>query len=144
MIRGLEGFLRDEKLMQEESLSALKYTRLGIDLSYYLRQVLSKPDSAEPLVAAIGGLPLALMSRVESDMRVLEQHRIKPVFVLHGLSPAKRTRPFSYEDRRPAQRQRAWDAYEQDDVSLATQQFAASNSMFFSDLYRSVLSLIHI
>ena len=33
MIRGLEGFLRDEKLMQEESLSALKYTRLGIDLS---------------------------------------------------------------------------------------------------------------
>ena len=141
MIRGLEGFLRDEKLMQEESLSALKYTRLGIDLSYYLRQVLSKPDSAEPLVAAIGGLPLALMSRVESDMRVLEQHRIKPVFVLHGLSPAKRTRPFSYEDRRPAQRQRAWDAYEQDDVSLATQQFAASNSMFFSDLYRSVLRM---
>ena len=61
MIRGLEGFLRDEKLMQEESLSALKYTRLGIDLSYYLRQILSKPDSAEPLVAAIGGLPLSLI-----------------------------------------------------------------------------------
>lgn len=141
MIRGLEGFLHDGKLLQEESLHALKNTRLGIDLSYYLRQVLSSPESAEPFVAAIGGQPLALMSRIESDVRVLEQHRIKPVFVLHGLSPAKRTRPFSYEDRRPVQRKRAWDAYEQENVELSKQQFATSNSIHFPDLYRAVLRM---
>ena len=33
MIRGLEGFLHDAHLLQEESLNALKNTRLGIDLS---------------------------------------------------------------------------------------------------------------
>ena len=77
MIRGLEGFLHDAHLLQEESLNALKNTRLGIDLSYYLRQVLSAPESAEPLVTAIGGQPIALMSRIESDIRVLEQHRLQ-------------------------------------------------------------------
>ena len=141
MIRGLEGFLHDAHLLQEESLNALKNTRLGIDLSYYLRQVLSAPESAEPLVTAIGGQPIALMSRIESDIRVLEQHRIKPVFVLHGLSPAKRTRPFSYEDRRPGLRKRAWESYEDDNVALATQLFASSNSLHLPDLYRSVLRM---
>lgn len=141
MIRGLEGFLHDAHLLQEESLNVLKNTRLGIDLSYYLRQVLSAPESAEPLVTAIGGQPIALMSRIESDIRVLEQHRIKPVFVLHGLSPAKRTRPFSYEDRRPGLRKRAWESYEDDNVALATQLFASSNSLHLPDLYRSVLRM---
>lgn len=141
MIRGLEGFLQDARLFREESLSLLKNTRLGIDLSYYLRQVLSSPAGAEPLVAAVGGQPLALIAHIESDLQVLEKHKIKPVFVLHGLSPAKRTRPFSYEDRRPGLRQRAWEAYEADNVALANQDFGASNSLHFPDLYRAVLRM---
>ncbi|SHO77073.1 Similar to S.cerevisiae protein MKT1 (Protein similar to nucleases that forms a complex with Pbp1p) [Malassezia sympodialis ATCC 42132] len=142
MIRGLEGFLQEAQLLQEESLSALKNTRLGIDLSYYLRHILASKERAEPLVTAIGGPPLALVSHIEEDLRVLEQHRIKPVFVLNGLSPAKRTRPFSYEDRRPGLRNRAWEAYEAGNVTLANQNFAASNSVHFPDLYRSVLRMI--
>ncbi|KOS12619.1 xpg i-region protein [Malassezia pachydermatis] len=141
MIRGLEGFLHDTQLLREESLSVLKNTRLGIDLSYYLREVLSHASTAEPLVAAIGGQPLALLSHIENDMHVLEQHRIKPVFVLNGLSPAKRTRPFSYEDRRPGLRKRAWEAYEAGNVTLAHQQFTASNRVHFPDLYRAVLRM---
>ncbi|WFD18915.1 hypothetical protein MCAP1_001128 [Malassezia caprae] len=142
MIRGLEGFLQEAQLLQEESLSALKNTRLGIDLSYYLRHILSSKEMAEPLVTAIGGPPLALISHIEEDLRVLEQHRIKPVFVLNGLSPAKRTRPFSHEDRRPGLRNRAWEAYEAGNVTLANQNFAASNSVHFPDLYRSMLRMI--
>lgn len=141
MIRGLEAFLQNAQLLQEESLSALKDTRLGIDLSFYLREVLASPDSAEPLVAAVGGQPLALLSRLEQDLQVMEQHRIKPVLVLHGLSPAKRTRPFSYDDRRPGLRQRAWEAYETGNVALARQHFAASNSVHFADLYRPLLRM---
>lgn len=141
MIRGLEGFLHDAQLLQDAQLSSLKNTRLGIDLSYYLRQLLSSADAAEPLVAAIGGQPLALMSKIERDLRVLEQNRIKPVFVLNGLSPAKRTRPFSYEDRRPGLRKRAWEAYEAGNVDLANQHLSASNSIHVPDLYRIVLRM---
>ena len=60
---------------------------------------------------------------------------------LNGLSPAKRTRPFSYEDRRPGMRKRAWDAYEAGNMALANQNLSASNSVHFPDLYRSVLRM---
>ncbi|WFC99749.1 hypothetical protein MYAM1_002494 [Malassezia yamatoensis] len=141
MIRGLEGYFQDTKLLQTSQLSLLKDTRLGIDLSYYLRQLLANDEVSEPLAAAIGAQPQAFLSRIERDLRVLDQHRIRPVFVLNGLSPTKRTRPFSYEDRRPGLRQRAWEAYEAGDVDLAIKHLRASNSIHFHDLYRMVLRM---
>ena len=141
MIRGLEDFLQDARLQQEGSLSLLEDTRLGIDLSHYLRQLLSSPATKEPLAVAVGGQPHALISHIEEDLRVLEQHRIKPVFVLNGLSPAKRSRPFSYEDRRPELRKRAWEAYEAGNVALTHQHLSAGMPVHYADLY---LSLIHI
>lgn len=141
MVRVLESFLQDAKLVQEGQLAWLKNTRLGIDLTQYLRDILSSPQHAEPLVAAIGAQPLALVAKIEADLAVLEQHRIKPVFVLNGLAPAKRTRPFRYEDRRPGMRARAWEAYEAGNVALAYQHFNASNSIHFPDLYRTVLRI---
>lgn len=142
MIRGLEDFLQDARLQQEGSLSLLEDTRLGIDLSHYLRQLLSSPATKEPLAVAVGGQPHALISHIEEDLRVLEQHRIKPVFVLNGLSPAKRSRPFSYEDRRPELRKRAWEAYEAGNVALTHQHLSAGMPVHYADLYRSVLRML--
>lgn len=82
------AYLRDHKLIQKAPLSALKDTRLGIDLEVYLRGVLSNPATSEPVVAALGGSPLALISHIENDLRSLERSRIKPVFVLSGLPPS--------------------------------------------------------
>lgn len=142
MIRGIEPVLQDAKLLKEDSLSLLRDTRLGIDLSYYLRRLLSSPTTAEPLVLAVGGQPLALLSHIENDLRVLEQNKIKPVFVLHGLSPAKCTRPFSYEDRRPTLRRRAWEAYENGDVDETSRLFTAAGILPPHDLYRAVLRML--
>ena len=134
--------LQEAKLLKEGSLSLLRDTRLGIDLSFYLRRLLSTRGSAEPLVLAIGGQPLALLARIEADLRVLEQHKIRPVFVLNGLSPAKRTRPFSYEDRRPALRRRAWETYELGDVDETSRLFAAAGTPPPHELYRAVLRML--
>ncbi|WFD33416.1 hypothetical protein MCUN1_000229 [Malassezia cuniculi] len=142
MIRGLEPLLQEAKLLNEGSLGLLRDTRLGIDLTNYLRRLLSAPGTAEPLVSAIGGQPLALLARIEQDLRVLEQNKIKPVFLLHGLSPAKRTRPFSYEDRRPTLRRRAWEAYENGDVDEASRLFTAAGSIPPHDMYRAVLRML--
>ncbi|PWN53396.1 hypothetical protein IE53DRAFT_324877 [Violaceomyces palustris] len=139
MIRGLQAYLHDRGLIQTCPLSALKDTRLGIDVTYYLRQLLSSPASSEPLVAALGGQPLALISHIEHDLRALEKARVKPVFVLNGLPPNKKTRPFSYDDPRPKQRTRAWEAYENGNVDLAHQFLSTSNSLHYPDLYRAIL-----
>ncbi|KAE8210682.1 hypothetical protein CF327_g5472 [Tilletia walkeri] len=88
MIRGLEEFIRERRLLHTCPLAALKDTRLGIDLQLYLTTLLRNPDTAEPFVAALGGAPLALISHIEDDLKILERSRIKPVFVLSGIPPA--------------------------------------------------------
>ncbi|KAK0551471.1 hypothetical protein OC846_002000 [Tilletia horrida] len=92
MIGGLEEFIRERRLLQTCPLAALKDTRLGIDLHLYLSTLLKNPTTAEPFVAALGGAPLALISHIEDDLKILERSRIKPVFVLSGIPPAA-TRP---------------------------------------------------
>ncbi|KAJ9474097.1 Post-transcriptional regulator MKT1 [Pseudozyma hubeiensis] len=139
MIRGLQAYLHDRGLTQTAPLSALKDTRLGIDLSYYLKQLLSSPSTSEPLVAALGGPPIALISHIENDLRALEKARIKPVFILNGIQPNKRIRPFSYEDPRVKQRHRAWEAYENGQVDVTHSLLSASSSLHHPDLYRAIL-----
>ncbi|SAM84891.1 uncharacterized protein UBRO_05917 [Ustilago bromivora] len=139
MIRGLQAYLHDRGLAQTCPLSALKETRIGVDLSYYLKQLLSSPSTSEPLVAALGGAPIALISHIENDLRALEKARVKPVFILNGIPPNKRTRPFSYEDPKVKQRHRAWEAYEKADIDTAHSLFSASSSVHYPDLYRAIL-----
>ncbi|CAD6938696.1 unnamed protein product [Tilletia controversa] len=88
MIRGLDDFIRERRLLQTCPLTALKDTRLGIDLELYLNTLLKHTRTAEPFVAALGGAPTALISHIEDDLKILERNRIKPVFVLSGITPA--------------------------------------------------------
>ncbi|PWN93477.1 hypothetical protein FA10DRAFT_273936 [Acaromyces ingoldii] len=139
MITGLEEYLRVHQLLHTLPLSSLKDTRLGIDLNLYLKTLLQSPSTSEPLVTALGGSPLALISHIENDLRTLERARIKPVFVLGGLQLARRTRPFSFEDPRVEERRKAWESYEQSDTDGAHVHFSRSNSTQVGDLVRAVL-----
>lgn len=110
-------------------LSTLSDTRLGIDVSYYLSQIQS--SSSEPLLAATGGLPLCLTTRIESDLRLLEKLRVKPVFVFNGLKPSKKLRlGFNQNAELDAcrDRQNAWEKYEAGLEDEATRLFAASSA----------------
>lgn len=127
------------QLLHTLPLSSLKDTRLGIDLNLYLKTLLQSPSTSEPLVTALGGSPLALISHIENDLRTLERARIKPVFVLGGLQLARRTRPFSFEDPRVEERRKAWESYEQSDTDGAHVHFSRSNSTQVGDLVRAVL-----
>lgn len=107
-------------------MSALKDTRLGIDANLYVRRLLSNPETKEPFVAALGGVPLALEDHITNDMRALEKERIKPIFVFSGLNtPRGPERPLSKssEDIRPAKRAQAWELYEKGKNDMAMQAF---------------------
>ena len=107
------GYLAERKHLQTLPLSVLSDTRLGIDASHYLNILLDTPPSREPLLAATGGPPLALVTRIESDLRVLEKLRIKPVFVFPGLTPNKKLKPQLANEHAEAVRDRAnaWGKY---------------------------------
>ena len=128
-------------------------TRLGIDAASYLNQVLETASGKEPFLSATGGVPLALASRVENDLRVLEKLRIKPVFVFPGLQPKKTARgPGSgsggvseYADEMREKRE-AWDLYERGQADAAERLFEGRPASAYAagsswELWRGVLRL---
>jgi hypothetical protein len=111
------ALLVERRLIQQAPLSALAETRIGIDVSQYLRQILTSESTREPLIAATGGLPIALTAHIEADLRTLDKFRIKPVFVFNGLPLYRRNPPRQAQEvisgREAAQRNHAWALYEQ-------------------------------
>ena len=137
------GHLFERKHFQTLPLSVLSDSRLGIDASYYLQLLMDNPPSREPLLAATGGLPLALIQRIESDLRALEKLRIKPVFVFPGLLPNKRWKPHHHTEHVEACRDRrdAWTRYEQGQEEAATKLFEGRSNFAQWDLWRMVLRI---
>ncbi|PPQ69602.1 hypothetical protein CVT26_001590 [Gymnopilus dilepis] len=142
-IKHLENYLFERKHIQTLPLSVLSDSRLGIDASYYLQQLTDNPPSREPLLAATGGLPLALTTRIESDLRALEKLRIKPVFVFPGLQPQRRHKQPFHQEALEACRDRrdAWAKYEQGQEEAATKLFEGRTSFAQWDLWRMVLRI---
>ncbi|KAJ7691926.1 XPG I-region protein [Mycena rosella] len=142
-IKHLENFLLERKHLQTFQLSVLSDSRLGIDASYYLQQLTDTPPSREPLLAATGGLPLALTQRIEADLRTLEKLRIKPVFVFPGLTPNRRWKAHAGAGDTEACRDRrdAWAKYEAGQEDAATKLFEGRSSFAQWDLWRMVLRI---
>ncbi|KAJ3565031.1 hypothetical protein NP233_g7901 [Leucocoprinus birnbaumii] len=142
-IKHLENFLHERKHLQTLQLSVLSESRLGIDAAYYLHQLLENSSTKEPLLAATGGLPLALASRIEADLRVLEKLHIKPVFVFPGLQPIKKFRQSHHYEYTEGCRDRrdAWQKYENGQEEAATKLFDGRHGLAQWDLWRMVLRI---
>jgi XPG N-terminal domain len=140
----LEDYLSERKHLQTLPLGVLSDSRLGIDAAYYLQSIYDHPPTREPLLAATGGLPLALTQRIETDLRTLEKLHIKPVFVFPGLVPNKRWRHQQHNiEQSEACRDRnlAWSKYESGQEEPATKLFEGRNGLMHWDLWRPVLRI---
>lgn len=136
------AYLEERKHLQKLPLSVLTDSRLGIDAAHYLHTLLDSPPSREPLLAATGGPPLALVQRIEQDLRVLEKLHIKPVFVFPGLSPNKRTKLNHLEYSEACRdRQLAWSKYEHGQEEQATRLFEGRGCVVQWDIWRIVLRI---
>jgi hypothetical protein len=147
-IKHFENYLSERKHLHPLSLSVLSESRLGIDASYYIQLLLENEPSREPLLAATGGVPLALTQRIETDLRVLEKLHIKPVFVFPGLPTNKKRLPQNDQNREQQvqndackHRRDAWQKYENDQEDEASKLWEKSNSVLHWDLWRMVLRI---
>jgi len=140
----LPAYLQERKHLQTLPLNVLSDSRLGIDAAYYLQSLFDSPATREPLLAATGGLPLAVTTRIESDLRTLEKLRIKPVFVFPGLTPNKRPRHMQRDiEQGDACRDRslAWSKYESGQEEAATKLFEGRSGLSHWDLWRPILRI---
>ncbi|KAH9939148.1 PIN domain-like protein [Amylocystis lapponica] len=142
-IKHFDGYLTERKHLQTHPLSILSDSRLGIDASFYLGLLNDTPPSREPLLAATGGLPLALTQRIESDLRALEKLRIKPVFVFPGLVPNRRFKQHQHHEQNEACRDRreAWTKYEAGQEEASTKLFEGRSNIHQWDLWKMVLRI---
>ncbi|ELU43714.1 XPG I-region protein [Rhizoctonia solani AG-1 IA] len=128
-------------------LSTLAESRLGIDASHYLSNLLDNPTTRESYLAATGGIPLSLASRIEQDLRALEKLHIKPVFVFPGLPPNKRISKNTPQQNAAKQmeaaqaRRDAWNCYESGRNDQATKLFESRSNVEQWDLWRPVLRI---
>lgn len=138
-------YLRERKLLQTAPLSALAGSRLGIDAKHYLHNLLTSPDSQEPLLAATGGVHLSITQRVENDLRTLDRNSIQPVFIFPGLPtqgrPPIKGSPSIQDDRENKIKDEAWNWYENGEVGRAIQTLAGAKQAEWND-YRDVVRFV--
>lgn len=113
-------------------------------MTHYLRHLLTSPASREPLVASTGGLPLALITQIEADLKVLDRCRIKPVFVFAGLPINQRPPPKGLDpvaEREMHIKRDAWAFYENGRVEQAIATLTGAHRGSWTD-YRDVLRIV--
>ncbi|KAF8748363.1 Temperature dependent protein affecting M2 dsRNA replication [Rhizoctonia solani] len=147
VIKNLDSYISEWKHDQTLPLSTLAESRLGIDASHYLSNLLDNPTTRESYLAATGGIPLSLASRIEQDLRALEKLHIKPVFVFPGLPPNKRISKNTPQQNAAKQmeaaqaRRDAWNCYESGRNDQATKLFESRSNVEQWDLWRPVLRI---
>ncbi|KAI8871980.1 PIN domain-like protein [Ramicandelaber brevisporus] len=108
-IRSLQYHLSADKLRYTTPLSALQYTRLGIDILYWLRDFVRLDRSNA--YGALGGSPLGLPEQLGKFISQLRRADIIPVVVFPGLPlvavDPSAANPYS----RPDTRDQSWQQY---------------------------------
>jgi len=125
VVRGLDKFLNDSKLLTTEKLSVLKGSRLGIDGPHWLRKI--QKAQSEPLVMAMGGIPLGIGQAIEKELQGFKEAGISPYFVFNGLSTIRKDKPFSAPDKRPEGRAEAWGLYNKEQHEAAYGKWAGQS-----------------
>ena len=98
-------------------------------------------------MASTGGTPLAIVHRIENDLRTLDTLNIKPVFVFTGLPISSRSVPKGMDtltEREFNVKNEAWAHYENGDVERSiTTLTQVRNGQWtdWRDLLRSVLRI---
>ncbi|KAJ2698529.1 hypothetical protein H4R19_005591, partial [Coemansia spiralis] len=132
-IRNIDVYVRELRLAQEARIDALADTRLGIEGSSWLRQLLAGARDGE--AAAVGGVPPTLETEIVKELQFFRASGVTPVFVFSGLPVARRDgRAFAKEDHRPAYRQAAWEQYQQGHTEQALRGWGAAWPQALADV----------
>jgi hypothetical protein len=111
-------------------LEQLRSCRVGIEAAEYLSQrILNNTRAKEPLVPALGGLPLALTKHIEEDLDTLRSFDIEPYFVFSGLDITKRGNPFDQKQAEAAVNADAWNLYDSHQAEASVAKFGESSTL---------------
>ena len=110
-------------------LEELKGARVGIEAAHYLdHRLLNRPRVSEPLVPALGGLPLGFWQHIEEDLNRFAQLEIELFFVFSGLDITRQEDPFQARQAAAAVNLDAWRLYDSHKAEESVQRFGESRT----------------
>lgn len=116
-------------------LEQLRGCRVGIEAAEYLNQrILNHPRAKEPLVPALGGLPLALAQHIEEDLAAFRSFEIEPYFVFSGLDITKQGNPFGHKTAEATVNADAWNLYDSHQAEASVARFGESSMAVGEDV----------
>lgn len=117
-------------IVEQGDLAELRSSRVGIDAADYLNQrILNHPRAKEPLVPALGGLPLALTQHIEEDLATFRSLEIEPYFVFSGLDITKQGNPFGQKTAEATVNADAWNLYDSHQAEASVAKFGESSTV---------------
>ncbi|KAI7297485.1 hypothetical protein KC315_g18441, partial [Hortaea werneckii] len=81
MAASFKDYITTHNLQTWGSLSEFTGTRLAIDAEDYLHTLLTNPQTREPLLPALSGLPFALQKHVDESLQGFKDAGIDVVWV---------------------------------------------------------------
>lgn len=57
---------------------------IGVEATSYLQNLIERPPTHEPLLAALGGDPMTFTRHIETELRQWKDNNMKPLFVFDG------------------------------------------------------------
>jgi len=115
------------RLTQSMPLSCLSGSIIGVDATYYLEVLLAAHK--EPLLSALGGLPLALENTIKKELDDIQSSGLRLHFVFNGLGFGTKDDPFRYSVQAAEANARAFEIYESDNAQAAIEIFRASGEV---------------
>jgi len=113
---------------ETSDLEQLSGCRVGVEAADYLSQrILNHARAKEPLVPALGGLPLALKQHIEEDLESFQKADIEPWFVFSGLDITKQDSPFGQKTDEAAVNANAWNLYDSHQAEASVAKFGESS-----------------
>ncbi|KAH9877912.1 hypothetical protein J1614_003129 [Plenodomus biglobosus] len=128
---------------ETSDLEQLSGCRVGVEAADYLSQrILNHARAKEPLVPALGGLPLALRQHIEEDLDTFRKYDIEPWFVFSGLDITKQDNPFGQKTEEAAVNANAWNLYDSHQAEASVAKFGESTYVTPEDLFRPLQSVL--
>ena len=103
---------------------------IAVEATYYLQHMIDHPPTNEPLLAALGGDPIALKHNIELELDLWKDNNITPLFVFDGQSPVgKEDLLLQASKASLSQTQKAWELYADNHPEDAVKTFGQSSKL---------------
>lgn len=118
--------------MSELSGTAEAPCVIAVEAAHYLQQFIDQAPTAEPLLSALGGFPLALKKHIETDLTQWKEAGLQPIFIFEGMSTIDREeRELNNAKEATNSTGEAWILYTDNKATAAVTAFGRSGMYIF-------------